>query len=153
MSPPKGENSKRVKTSRFARSDLVRSRSRVRAGGLRVVCATARANTMARLILVWLALCAATVLASGSAVPPSAWSSRVHRTARDTMGDGRDHHAAAQPRSMLSCDRVNNFFSSINVTVSQGNAPTAASRWRETKEKKKKTAPACTLYRITFRVF
>ncbi|XP_041773738.1 division abnormally delayed protein [Anopheles merus] len=75
---------------------------------------------MARLMLVWLALCAATVPGSESAVPPSAWSSRVHRTARDTMGDGRDHHAAAQPRSMLSCDRVNNFFSSINVTVSQG---------------------------------
>uniref|UniRef100_A0A8W7P5B5 Secreted protein n=1 Tax=Anopheles coluzzii TaxID=1518534 RepID=A0A8W7P5B5_ANOCL len=85
---------------------------------------------MARLILVWLALCAATVLASGSAVPPSAWSSRVHRTARDTMGDGRDHHAAAQPRSMLSCDRVNNFFSSINVTVSQAYSPRSSTRKR-----------------------
>ncbi|XP_053677103.1 division abnormally delayed protein [Anopheles nili] len=58
-------------------------------------------------------LCAALVLLvftqpGASSVP--AWS-RVHRTARDTAG-GREHG------SMMSCERVNNFFSSINVTVS-----------------------------------
>uniref|UniRef100_A0A182QNC4 Uncharacterized protein n=1 Tax=Anopheles farauti TaxID=69004 RepID=A0A182QNC4_9DIPT len=42
-------------------------------------------------------------------------SARVHRTARDaTDAGGREHHAGG---SLVSCERVNNFFSSINVTV------------------------------------
>uniref|UniRef100_A0A182SFZ6 Uncharacterized protein n=1 Tax=Anopheles maculatus TaxID=74869 RepID=A0A182SFZ6_9DIPT len=69
-----------------------------------------------RLIVTALAL---VTLAGGSSVP-AAWS-RVHRTARDTTAGGREqppHH------SLMSCERVNNFFSSINVTVSVANQGT-----------------------------
>lgn len=54
-------------------------------------------------------------LVAGSTVPAQSgsWSARGHRTIRDTANPaGREPHP-----SLMSCDRVNNFFSSINVTV------------------------------------
>ncbi|XP_035917202.1 division abnormally delayed protein [Anopheles stephensi] len=75
-------------------------------------CCTLSPTMALRLVVLSLAL---VTLVSGSSVP-STWS-RVHRTARDTTAGGREqppHHSS----SLMSCERVNNFFSSINVTVS-----------------------------------
>ncbi|XP_049291064.1 division abnormally delayed protein [Anopheles funestus] len=68
-----------------------------------------------RLTVVCLAL--VVTLANGSSVP-STWS-RVHRTARDTTGGGREQPSHAG--TLMSCERINNFFSSINVTVNTAN--------------------------------